>query len=210
MLGDSVRRRQPGKRPAANGRRFRWKTVLIALPIALVVPFLIGYLIATRVMFPPPQDTGTGIAVPDLIGRSAAEAQQALVAAGLGELQPMDLPHPSAPAGQVVAQSPLPGQQLRTGAAVQVALSGGRPRALVPDILGFSAERAEVTLRRSGFAIERIPEESPAAPGRVVRTDPAPGEERTLPATVTVFVSTGPPAEEPDTLAPPDVPPPDA
>jgi eukaryotic-like serine/threonine-protein kinase len=217
MLGDSLRRRHGG-RPAASAdpvtpgptpprRPFPWRPLLIALPLVLGVFFLLGYLVATRLLFPPPEATGAGIAVPDLLGRSATEARQALVAAGLGELQPTELPHPSAPSGQVVAQSPLPGQQLRRGEAVRVALSAGRPRALVPDVHGFSADRAEVMLRRSGFATERIPEESAAAAGRVIRTEPAPGEERVLPSSVTLFVSTGPPAAPDtipaDTIAPP-------
>lgn len=213
MLGDSLRRRQPQRatsgRPEPGTRRFRWKPVLIALPFALALPFLLGYLIATRLIFPPPPAALGGVPVPDLVGRSAAEAQQALVAAGLGELQPSELPHPSAPSGQVVAQSPLPGQQLRSGTAVRVALSAGRPRATVPDVQGFGADRAEELLRRSGFATERLQEENPLAAGRVVRTEPGPGEALTLPATVRVIISSGPPVLPADTIPPPDPPPPD-
>jgi beta-lactam-binding protein with PASTA domain len=36
---------------------------------------------------------------------------------------------------------------------VRVALSAGRPRAVVPDVIGFSATRAESLLRRAGFEV---------------------------------------------------------
>jgi hypothetical protein len=201
VLGDSVRRRQPrgrsggGKPPGTRqqGDWRRWRPLLIALPVALIVPLLIGYLIAVFVLFPPTEVSGAGIAVPDVTGQSASEAQRQLAAAGLGPLEPEPLPHPTAPAGQVLAQSPLPGQQLRPGAGVRVALSAGPARALVPDVIGFSGTRAESLLRRAGFDVATITEESTAPAGRVLRTEPEPGQERMLPAFVTIVVSEGPP-----------------
>ncbi|CAN5823148.1 hypothetical protein BH23GEM9_BH23GEM9_24540 [soil metagenome] len=201
MLGESVRRRQPGGRSRAPTRkRFRWRPLLIALPFALLLPFLAGYLIATYMLFPPPQVTGAGISVPDVVGRSAGEAQQALVAVGLGPLDVSELPHPSAPAGQVVAQSPLPGQQLRAGAGVRVAISAGRPRVLVPDLQGFTADRAETMLVRSGFTVDRVVQESAVAAGRVIGTEPAAGSALMLPSSVMLIISSGPPAPPPDSL----------
>jgi eukaryotic-like serine/threonine-protein kinase len=203
VLGDSVRRRQPGHRSrsaeGSQGGR-RWRPLLLALPVAVLLPFIIGYLVAVYVIFPPLPSAGDGIAVPDLVGESAAEAQRALAAAGLGPLDVTELPHPTAPAGEVVAQSPLPGQQLRPGAGVLVALSAGRPRAVVPDVTGFSASRAESLLQRAGFEVVRETQESPVAADRVLRTDPAPGQERAVPSPVTLIVSSGPAPVEPDTM----------
>jgi eukaryotic-like serine/threonine-protein kinase len=222
MLGDSVRRRQPGggrgrgrgeagegggssgrlRRLFAGAGARKWRPLLIALPLAILVPFAIGYLLAVFVVFPPTEVSAAGITVPDMIGSSASDAQRMLASAGLGPLDAEQLPHPSAPAGQVIAQSPLPGQQLRSGASVRVALSSGPPRALVPDVLGFSATRAESLLRRAGFEVAVMTEQSPAAAGRVLRTEPEPGQERMLPAFVTLHVSAGPP--EPVEPLPPD------
>lgn len=197
MLGDSVRRRQPRRgRPTARdltGRRFDWRPLLVAVPLALIVPFAIGYAIAVFVLFPPTQVRGSGIAVPELVGRSAADAQRALAAAGLGAIEASDLPHPNAPAGQVLAQSPLAGQHLRAGTGVRVALSSGPPLALVPDAVGFSAERAESLLRRTGFEVSTTLETSTAPRGRVLRIVPDPGTPLRLPSLVTLVVSSGPP-----------------
>lgn len=209
MLGDSVRRRQPKRRaprepgePRARGDR-DWKRILIALAAALIVPFGVGYLVAVYIVFPPTEVSGSGTPVPDLRGRTTSEAQRELVAAGLGGVEVSELPHPDADPGTVIAQSPLPGQQLRPGADVRIALSSGPARVMVPDVLGFGADRAESMLTRAGFTVTRAEQESPAPEGRVIRTDPQPGQPLVLPASVTLIVSTGP-AAVPDPGAFPD------
>ena len=215
MLGDSVRRRQPKRRApraprdSGTGEERNWKRLLAGVAAAVSLPFLIGYVVAVYVLFPPTEVSGSGIPTPDLIGRTTAEAQRELVSAGLGGIEITELPHPDAEAGTVIAQSPLPGQQLRPGAGVRVALSSGPARVLVPDVLGFSADRAQSMLTRAGFTVVRSEQESPAAEGRVIRTDPAPGQPRALPAEVTLIVSSGPPAGSdpgafPDSVAAPD------
>lgn len=197
MLGDSVRRRQPKRHmPREDGAApldGKWKRVLIGLAAALVVPFAIGYVFAVFVMFPPTEVSGSGTSTPDLIGRTTGEAQRDLVAAGLGDMQVMELPHPDAEPGTIIAQSPLPGQQLRRGAGVRVALSSGRARVLIPDVLGFSADRAESMLTQAGFQVTRSMLQSPAPEGRVIRTNPEPGQALELPASVELIVSEGPP-----------------
>jgi eukaryotic-like serine/threonine-protein kinase len=207
MLGESVRRRQPKSRKSGRGRRGpnrpgRWRPLLWLLPVAAVVPFVIGYVLAVYVMFPPTEASGAGVPVPHLTGRTVLDAQTELAMAGLGALEVTELPHPTAAPGVVVAQSPLPGQQLRPGAGVRVAISRGRPRVLVPDVQGFAADRALQMLRSAGFDVVQATQESTLPEGRVLRTDPAAGQERTLPASVTLVVSAGPPLE-------PDPPPPD-
>ena len=189
MLGESVRRRLHHRPTYIGPRPRRWLSWLIGVPLALLLPFAIGYFIAVRLLFPAPQATGTGIAVPDLVGRDQAEALRLVVSSGLGGLEPTTLPHPSVPSGRIIAQSPLPGQQLRSGAAVQVALSSGPPRVRIPDVLGFGADAATSMLRRSGFEVIQARKEAAGAPGRVVGMDPTPGQVRQLPATVTIMVS---------------------
>jgi serine/threonine-protein kinase len=190
--------------PAENGSGERdWKRILVALAAVLVVPFLIGYIVAVYVLFPPTLVSGSGTPTPDLIGRTTSEAQRELVAAGLGAMTVSELPHPEAEPGTIIAQSPLPGQQLRPGAGVRVALSAGPARVNVPDVLGFGADRAESMLTQAGFQVTRSEEESAAPQGRVIRTDPQPGQPALLPASVTLIVSAGPPAV-PDSGVPPD------
>jgi eukaryotic-like serine/threonine-protein kinase len=219
MLGDSVRRRQ-GRRASAPRREPRagrrpWLKWLPWAVAAVVLPFGIGYALAVYVLFPPPGAAAIGLPVPAVVGMSAGEAERALQNTGLGGVEVTELPHPQLAAGIVVAQSPLPGQHLRAGAIVRVAVSAGRPRGVVPDVVGFHVDRAFALLARLGFEVERRLEESDAPEGRVLRVDPQPGSERELPARVTLSVSEGLPAPEPlprdepvDTVpGAPDVPP---
>jgi serine/threonine-protein kinase len=206
VLGDSVKRRQPPSRrtaakkkpqaagPSPAGRRRFW----IAAAIAVILPFVVGYFIAVRMLFPPPPVVAAGIPVPDLKGESLESARQTLVGAGLGNARPSELPSLTVPEGTVMAQSPLPGQQLRAGAPVRLAISSGPPRVFVPDVVGFPVERAASLLVRLGFQVLRTDTVSTADADRVLAVNPDPGTRLVLPARVGITVSLGPP---PDTIA---------
>ncbi len=203
MLGDSVRRnvegRRRGRRKAGgSGRSRKWYRHVAWLWLgALLAPFGIGYLIATQVLFPKPPVVAEGTAVPQLVGHTVTGAEQELAAAGLGSVITTPLPNTTVPEGLITAQSPLAGQQLRPGAPVRVAVSSGVPSVTVPDVRGFASERAALLLRRMGFDVTDTLETADLLADRVILVDPAPGTVLELPATVRLFVSSGPP---PDTL----------
>ena len=179
------------KRPRIKS--IRWNVIIPATLAALIIPFAVGYALTVYVMFPAPEPTGTGIAVPDLAGRTVSEAEGMLRQAGLGEVTvEMELPHPDVASGQILAQDPLAGQQLLAGAGVRVSVSTGRAAILVPDVDGLDADAAEQQLRQQGFTTNRVDEPSSLGAGKVIRTSPQVGTRQRLPATVTIFVSTGP------------------
>lgn len=204
MLGDSVRRNlgrsAGGKKPGTKGRGRRpglpgkwWMWIA-----ALAIPFGLGWLVATQVLFPKPAVVAEGTPVPQLVGRSLADAGRELRSAGLGATLATELPNADVPAGVITAQSPLAGQQARAGASVRVAVSSGTPKVAVPDVRGFSEERARTLLRGLGFEVADTVEESSLPAGRVSGIEPGAGAVLQLPATVRLFVSSGPP---PDTMA---------
>jgi serine/threonine-protein kinase len=158
---------------------------------AAVLPFVIGYGIAVFLLFPAPAATAEGIATPRVVGMTVQTAHRTLAQAGLGVLQVTPLPHPTQPVGTIIAQSPLPGQQVRAEASVRVAVSSGPPRAVVPDVVGFSIDRAEGLMRKLGFDVVRVDERAAEPAGRVLRTLPPAGRAETLPAQVQIVVSTG-------------------
>jgi eukaryotic-like serine/threonine-protein kinase len=213
-LGDSMRRRRglteagtrPAKRPRPEreGPHFPWRGWLIAGAVASVLAFLGGYLFATRVLFPPIQEfADDGIPVPDLAGQSVADARRALAALGLEIGDVVEIPHPRASAGSIIAQSPIARQHLRPGAEVRLALSAGARRIAVPDVVGLPPDRARSLLQRLGFQVDHRDEPADVPAGQVIRIEPGAGTELGLPARVLLVVSTGSPfLVEPDTTFP--------
>lgn len=206
MLGDSVRRHagKAGSVDAKHGRRpGRWRLsrrgwgLVLA---AVVLPLGAGYLLATFVLFPKPAVVAAGTPVPQLVGMTLLEAELELGRTGLGQLLTTELPDGDVPAGTITAQSPLAGQQARPGSPVRVAVSSGAPVVAVPDVLGFSFDRASMLLRGLGFEVDQRSEESMLPAGRVSSIEPGPGALLTLPARIRVFVSSGRPLD-PDTAA---------
>lgn len=170
----------------------------------LLGTFLVGYVIAARILFPPLPEPENGIVVPDLTGVVVEEADRRLRPLGLGRTDVTEIAHPTQPPGIVVAQSPLPGQQLRSGGAVRLAVSGGLPRVQVPNVIGFDVARATNVLSQLGLTAEQRTEVSDRAAGTVIRIEPAPGETQPVPSRVLLVVSSGPPTVPTDSTIPPD------
>lgn len=162
---------------------------------ALVLLFGAGYLISAEWLFPasgPEAAADEVVEVPDMVGLDEADARAALADAGLDLRVRAEMPHPEAPEGAIVAQSPLPGQYARPGAPVEVTLSEGPRRRTVPDLRGLSGRQARIVLERLGFSASVDTASSDVERGRVVGTRPEAGSDRALPSEVTVVVSRGP------------------
>lgn len=209
MLGDSVRRRQrrpdrgEGRARRSSGRTRGNSRLWAWVVAALLLPFGVGYAVAALVLFPPTEEqvaTATGVGVPELIGRTSGDAERELAELGLELTEATELPHPEAEPGEVIAQDPLPGQHLRPGAGVRVAVSSGPPRVRVPDVAGFPLERARELLQRLGLEVASVERQSETPTGRVIGIAPEPGTEQRLPATVTLVVSVGQPVVDDPTV----------
>lgn len=208
MLGESIRRRrgmgrkrrsqgEAEREPRRSGERLRWEIWVPSGLAAIALSFGIGYFIAVRILFAPGGSMVDGTRVPELVGLSASEAEQRLAEVGLIVDSVLEMAHPRRPPGVVIAQTPLGGQQAPEGSGVGIAVSMGPARALVPDVRGFTFERAAELLRRRGFQVASRERLSDAPPGLVVGVEPEPGAEQQLPAFVTLLVSMGPPDPPP-------------
>lgn len=207
MLGESMRRRRGhDRRPTPTGqgprRRLRWGRWLLATLLILPATFGSGYAVAALYLFPvTAQAADDLVAVPQLVGQHRDAVARELEALGLTVEGTTELPHPMEPAGTVIAQSPVPGQRLRPGAAVQLAISAGRPQLPVPDLIGLPYRDAAALAERLGFTVNRRAEPAAGAVDVVTRSEPAPGTTRELPATI-VLVVTAPPEPAPATEVP--------
>ena len=196
-LGGSLRRRRRGKKrrgprgsSGSGGGPGRFVLTLLGLGLG---GWLVGYLVATQIVFPAPPPPGDLHPVPDLRGmgltRASERASGAQVTLGAVD----SLQHPTVPAGTVLGQSPLPGQLATPGTPVRVTVSTGPQRRAVPDVLRLDEERARIILETSGFVVRADTVESDVARGRVVEVTPGVDSVLALPAEVALSVSTGPP-----------------
>jgi serine/threonine-protein kinase len=160
------------------------------------VSFAGGYLISTLVVFPVPPPPGDLTPVPDLTGVHQNDAGGLLAETGLLLGTVDSLKHPLVPAGEILGQGPLPGQLSLVGDSVRIAVSTGPEERPVPDVLRLRADRAQVVLEASGFAVVVDSVESDLPRGGVVSMEPEPGTEATVPHEVRLMVSTGPPMVE--------------
>ena len=165
-----------------------------------IVTFVIGYVLAVRVLFPPLPEPADGIAVPSVVGLTVPNAEAALNRVGLRVTEVIELAHPTQPPGIISAQNPLPGQQLRTAGAVQLAVSSGLPRVAVPNVVGLTVERALAVLGNVGLQADQRSEFSESPAGTVIRVAPAIGIEQPSPGRVLIVISSGPAPALPDTV----------
>lgn len=142
--------------------------------------------------------------VPSVDGQSKTIATSQLRTAGFAVSPDIDLEYSETlPAGTVLGTHPDAGAHLLGGKSVQLVLSKGAERFLVPDVAGKSYDQVPqafsgipVRLKRSNTSDGT----GKVAAGRVLRTAPTSAAKVKRDSVVTVYVSTGPPV-----LAVPDV-----
>lgn len=213
MLGDSLRRRKGsgGKPPrppkSRRGRGLggwrgwggsggplgwgpgRWALTVVAL---IGVCFGVGYLLALYVLFPVPAEAAAGVPMPDVVSHTLEQARATVEKAGL-TIGALDTLNGSQAPGTVVAQAPLPGQQLRAGAAVDLAISAGPAPVRVPPLRGMTRADAVAMLDSLGLASASDGGLSPLPVGQIARSTPDAGAAVARGDTVHLTVSEGPP-----------------
>ena len=153
----------------------------------------IGYAVSTIWLFPSPEPPPSLQGVPELRGIPIAGALALLADSGLTAGRVDSIRHPVAPAGLVLGQNPLPGRTALPGAEVRVTMSMGPEIRSVPDVTRLRGARAIATLEAGGFVVQVDTVQSDSPAGRIIAIDPPPGTETTMPGSVRIEVSVGPP-----------------
>ena len=135
------------------------------------------------------------VAVPKLVGREAADAEAALTSAGL--VGSFTEQYSDEPAGQVISQSPLEGEQVEEGSTVSYVVSLGpeTKTVTVPNLTtGMTREEAEQALTAAGLEVGTVTEanSSSITPGYVMNQTISPGTEVAEGTAVGFTVSIGP------------------
>jgi len=173
---------KPGARPV---RKRVWKAgrfflLVAALGLTYGVFFLASMRVATR---------AREVLVPDLHGKSAADASAILSQIGLGiRIDETRRGDAKVPAGHILSQEPEPGTVFRRQRSVRVRLSDGQRDPIVPNVVGAPERTAEAALAADRVTIGGRAEVRTAdyGPGIIVAQSP-PASQRA--ATVTLLVN---------------------
>jgi beta-lactam-binding protein with PASTA domain len=141
---------------------------------------------------------GCGVAVPDVKGKTAEQAEAALVAAGfnLGVVKYDEAAEGAI--GAVVEQTPAAGTSSREGALVDLTVAGAAP-VTVPSVVGLGKDAAAGALAAVGLTMGEVLESHAATmpSGAIVQQEPPAGTVVPHDAAVKVVVSTGPEPTKP-------------
>jgi len=144
---------------------------------------------------------GRTVAVPNLVGMTAQEAQKALADRGLG-MHVADRVFSEQATDRVVRQSPAAGMSVKSTQRAHVVLSLGPQRASIPSLEGKSLRVARVEILRAGLQLGEVTqvhlEGQPA--DAVLQQNPPPLATNAGGPRVSLLVSLGP--EEPSYVMP--------
>jgi beta-lactam-binding protein with PASTA domain len=124
---------------------------LVLLSLVLLIVALVSALTAMRFAI-----HSSEVAVPDLVGRSPAEARRIAEENGQEVNAERQYYSPTVPAGKIVSQMPLAGTKVRRGWEISVAESLGPQRVAIPNVLGQSDRAAEINIRRRGLDVSAV------------------------------------------------------
>jgi serine/threonine-protein kinase len=136
---------------------------------------------------------GREVAIPDVVGKPAAQAQQILKGRGVG-MKVEDRIYNNLPVDAVVRQSPPPDMRVKVGQNAHVVLSLGPQQATIPPLNDMSLRAAQVELLRAGMQVGEV--SSVYLPGSaedmVTQQDPSPGTTDVTSPHVNLLVALGP------------------
>jgi serine/threonine-protein kinase len=133
-----------------------------------------------------------GVPVPELVGMTKKDANEALIKAGFtpGEITEE---YSDKAKGVVIDQSPVAGAEAKKGSPVTIVVSKGQELIETPSLLGMTEVNAQAALRQAGLIPQAMPSEYNASvtPGTVFKQTPGPGEKVERGTSVQYIVSRG-------------------
>jgi serine/threonine-protein kinase len=169
--------------------RWIWASALLALAILALAGFLVfKFLSATSAPAPVGQ-----VAVPNLVGKTFAEAQT--LAQGVGLIvQQTAVETSDLPIGTITNQDPIAGLSVDPGSAIKVTIAIGAATTIVPDLRALPEAQAVNLIAQAGLQIgTRTDAFDLIVPvGAIVSQDPGPGAAVAKNTPVSYVVSKGP------------------
>lgn len=140
------------------------------------------------------QSAANGPRVPDLAGKTTADAVTTLHAAGIDAIQIKNREDPAVPAGLVAGTDPAKDLAVPAGGSVTLFISSGPPTRGLPSVIGRDVKSATQFLTQKGFAVRvgAVVHSSSVLKGLIARTNPSAGSKVAQHGTVVLFPSGGP------------------
>jgi serine/threonine-protein kinase len=161
--------------------------VLLALGVLgvlAVIALIVGLILASQ--------TDDLVPVPNVVGSTADQARDAILAAELEPQEGEAVTDPECTLDTVVEQTPAAGgDPVPVGEVVTYRVCAGPNLVAVPNLVGSTEEAAIRSLEERGLVADPQQEDGSAAEGQVVRSDPEEGEEVREGSTVIIYVSRG-------------------
>jgi eukaryotic-like serine/threonine-protein kinase len=134
------------------------------------------------------------VKVPDLRGKTPAEARQIAERNGLAIQIETNYFSPSVPEGRVLSQGPAPGTVVRRGWQVQLALSLGPQRVTIPQVVGESDRAAAISIAERGLQLSSADnvQLQGAAAGQVIAQNPPANATDVAAPKISLLVAQGP------------------
>lgn len=170
-------------------KRKRRRIVIAIVSIALV---LVAAAIAALLLFGGDKKDET-VLVPDLVGKTQAEANQALTDVGLVMAQGDSVPSETVAKGLVAKTDPPAGRSVAPGSTVKLMLSSGPASTMVPDVTDKPQEEARLAIEEAGLKVGNVTTEDSATvdADHVIRTDPESGSEVPEGTVINIVVASG-------------------
>ncbi|MFC9297796.1 Stk1 family PASTA domain-containing Ser/Thr kinase [Streptomyces sp. NPDC057011] len=181
----------PPPAPASRRRTRPGRGTLLA-----VVGVLLALGLGTGVWY---ISSGQFTTVPNLLGKTEAQARSQLSAAGLGVKGVDRKFSDSFERGTVMDSDPAGGKRIRGNGAVKITISRGPQVVAVPNLKGRPLEEAKTELTNAGLApgMVTLAFSQDVAQGSVIASDPVGGEKRAPDTAVALVVSKGRPVQVP-------------
>ena len=187
--GAGARRATPPEPEEDQDRSGKWWAIG-ALAVVLIAA-IVGVLWATGTFKSDPPPPPQQVAVQNVTGQTVDVATRALENDGLvvGEQTPQA--SADVEEGQVIETNPAAGTEVDEGSTVDLVVSTGPETVDVPNLTGYTYDRAKETLVGLGLKVEKVLQDNDAPRDQVINTDPFSGSKVEVGTSVKLIVSRG-------------------
>jgi serine/threonine-protein kinase len=177
-------------RPDRRRQQKKTNTSTILLVVAAVL-VLVGAILIGKWAFSGKGGADKPFAAPNFVGQTYDTAKTMAVNSGLKLAEPTRKACENAPKGSVCSQDPKAGVDVNKGDTVNLVVSTGAPKVVVPSVLGQNIDDATTTLEgdKYQFKVETKQKVSAEDPGTVLEQNPKLGAEVEKGTTITLTVA---------------------